>query len=95
MRIKWTEAASEDLDHIYNYISKDNTSTAVDVVLHILNSVKNHIPTNTAIGRPGRVFGTRELIITNYPYIVPYRVVNDEIEIIRVLHSSMKWPDSF
>jgi toxin ParE1/3/4 len=95
VHIKWTEAASEDLNIIHTYISNDNPIAAVDVILHIIQSVEDLIPQNPAVGRTGRILGTRELIITNYPYIVPYRVVDSEIEIIRVLHTSLKWPDNF
>ncbi len=95
MQIKWTDGASEDLDSIHDFIVEQNPSAAVDVVLHIMESVENLIPQNTAIGRKGRVLGTRELVISNYPYIVPYRVTEDVIEIIRVVHSSMEWPDNF
>jgi plasmid stabilization system protein ParE len=46
-------------------------------------------------GRPGRVFGTRELVLDKYPYIVPYRVRGKEIQILRVFHTSQipprKW----
>ena len=48
-----------------------------------------------ALGRPGRVEGTRELIIAGTPYIVPYRVRGDTVEIITVLHSAQRWPDRF
>jgi toxin ParE1/3/4 len=71
VKIKWTEIASQDLDSIYVYIEQDNPTAAVDVILHIIESVENLIPQNTAIGRVGRFLGTRELIITKYPYIVP------------------------
>jgi toxin ParE1/3/4 len=43
------------------------------------------------MGRPGRVQGTRERIITGTPYIVVYRV-RHEVEILRVLHGAMRWP---
>jgi toxin ParE1/3/4 len=45
------------------------------------------------IGRPGRVPGTRELVVTGTPYIVPYRVRDDAVQIITVLHAAQKWPD--
>lgn len=95
MKIKWTEIASQDLDSIHDYIVQENPTAAVDVVLHIMKSVEDIIPQNTGIGRVGRVFGTRELVITKCPYIVPYRIINNEIEVIRVIHTSMKWPDQF
>ena len=36
--------------------------------------------------------GTRELVIRNLPYIIPYRVRENFIEILRVLHTSRRWP---
>jgi toxin ParE1/3/4 len=46
-----------------------------------------------AIGRPGRVAGTRELVVSGTPYIVPYRVRGERVQIITVLHSAQRWPD--
>ena len=95
MRIKWTLAAEKDLDSIHDYISQENPAAAVNVVLHIMQLVEDILPHNTGIGRAGRVFGTKEYVITKYPYVVPYRILNNEIEIVRVIHTSMKWPDNF
>ncbi|MBU2740861.1 hypothetical protein HER14_08880 [Acidithiobacillus thiooxidans] len=44
------------------------------------------------MGRPGRVFVTRELVITDHPYILPYCVRYDAVEIIQVFHSRQKNP---
>ena len=46
-----------------------------------------------AIGRPGRVLGARKLVIGELPYIVPYRVRETDVEILRVLHTSRRWPN--
>ena len=48
-----------------------------------------------SLGRTGRVSGTRELIIDGTPFIVPYRVREDAIEIIAVFHAAQRWPDRF
>jgi len=90
MKIVWTNLAEHDLETIEEYIASDNTRAAISVVLHLIDSVHN-LPENPHIGRAGRVLGTRELIITNYPYVVIYRVIDSSIEIIRVLHTSRKW----
>lgn len=91
MQIKWTKLAQEDLESIQKYIYDNNPKAAKEVVLHIIGRVEVLILENNAIGRAGRVLGTRELVITKYPYIVPYRVKNDEIHVLRVLHTSRKW----
>ena len=45
------------------------------------------------MGRPGRIAGTRELVVTRFSYILPYRVRNESVEILRVFHSARKWPN--
>jgi plasmid stabilization system protein ParE len=44
------------------------------------------------IGKRGRERGTRELVIAGLPYIVIYAVLREELVILRVLHTSMKYP---
>jgi toxin ParE1/3/4 len=53
------------------------------------------LPVNPHMGRPGRVPGTRELVIRRTRYIVPYRVHGETLQILRVYHSARRWPDSF
>ncbi|BBO80862.1 hypothetical protein DSCO28_14280 [Desulfosarcina ovata subsp. sediminis] len=55
----------------------------------------NKLASHPEAGRPGRVFGARELVVSQTPFIVPYRISNSEIQILRVLHGARKWPDSF
>lgn len=45
------------------------------------------------IGRPGRSDGTRELVLTGTPYILPYRVRDGRVEILAVFHTSRHRPD--
>jgi toxin ParE1/3/4 len=48
---------------------------------------------SSGLGRPGRVADTRELVIPHTPYIVPYRVKGDVVQIITILHGAQRWPD--
>lgn len=93
MRIKWTKGAQNNLNQIESYIAKDNPKAAVDIVIKVIQTV-GMLSDNPAIGRAGRIFDTRELIISGTPFIVTYRIKSEKIEILRVLHGSMKWPDS-
>lgn len=92
MIIKWLDDAIHDLQALRQYIAQDNPSAATKVAKRILNSVKL-LSEQPGIGRPGRVHNTRELIIPQTPYIIPYRVKDGAIEVLRVLHSAMQWPD--
>jgi toxin ParE1/3/4 len=92
LRIKWLKRALLDLDEAESYITRDNPSAAAEVVLRIVKAV-SMLGLQTGLGRPGRVSGTRELVVPDTPYIVPYRVKENTIQVLRVYHSSRKWPD--
>jgi addiction module RelE/StbE family toxin len=92
LRLRWTRLAERDLDEIADYIEADNPAAAARVVLEIIDQVESLLPEHPAIGRPGRVPGTRELVIGGLPYIVAYRVRDSELELLRVLHTSRRWP---
>lgn len=91
MHIRWTEGANRNLSQIEKYIASENPNAAIDTVIKIIRTVEL-LTENTALGRYGRVTGTRELIIPPTPYIVPYRVRENCVEILRVLRGSMQWP---
>lgn len=91
VRVKWLRTAKNNLDAEILYIAQDDEETAIRVYNYIRERV-SCLEKHPNAGRPGRVFGTRELIIEHYPYIVPYRVRDDAIEILRVFHTSRKPP---
>lgn len=93
-QIVWLKKALLNLDEIAEYIAMDNSSAATQVVAAIELQV-NLLLTQPAIGRPGRVLGTRELVITNMPYLIPYRIKNNTVEILRVFHTSRHPPKSW
>jgi toxin ParE1/3/4 len=95
LRVRWTALAERDLDAIAAWIGQDNPVAAARTVLSILQLVEEQLTAHPAIGRPGRVHGTRELIVGRSPYVVPYRVQDDAIQVLRVLHAARRWPDKF
>ena len=92
MRLVWTESAIIDLITIRDYLERDNPEAAEKVAGSILNSIEM-LESNPKVGRIGRVTGTRELVIARYPYIIPYRIRGQQVEILRVMHSRRGWPD--
>ena len=91
MRLRWTKLAERDLDQIADYIGQDSPAAAARVILELIDQVETSLQVHLAVGRPGRVLGTRELVISALPCIVPYRVREKDIEILRVLHTSRRW----
>lgn len=94
MIIRWLDDALHDLQSLRHYITQDNPVAAKKVVKKIIHSIEI-LSEQPGLGRSGRVVNTRELIISGTPYIVPYRVKNSVIEILRVFHCAMQWPESF
>lgn len=94
MRIQWLEDAVYDLQAARDFIAKENPFAAGKIAARILKSIELLVE-HPGMGRQGRVLNTRELVIIGTPYMIPYRVKNDVIEILRVFHSSMQWPATF
>ncbi|MDF5729831.1 MAG: type II toxin-antitoxin system RelE/ParE family toxin [Rhizonema sp. PD38] len=92
MSIKWLKKALCNVEQVHDYIARDNPVAAVRVVLKIQAAVAQLVDA-PHIGRPGRVEGTKELVVLQTPYIVIYRVKGTTVHIIRFLHSSRKYLD--
>jgi toxin ParE1/3/4 len=95
MNIVWSPEAIEDLASLRAYIAEDNPAAARRIALRIVQVIELMLPDNPQSGRPGRVPGTRELIIPRTPYVIPYRMQGNTLQILRVYHSARRWPDSF
>jgi addiction module toxin, RelE/StbE family len=93
--IEWLPDAELDLDEIYDFISEDNPDAADRQIARILGQVEKLPEKVSRKGRIGRVPETMELVITRTPFIVVYRAQPGRIQILRVMHSSLKWPNSF
>ena len=91
MQIRWLIAAINDLVELKEYISKENPVAAREVAAHIKEATKA-LKDHPSMGKPGRVEDTRELVVPGLPYTIPYRVKGETIQILRVLHQTMKWP---
>jgi len=85
LNIHWLNKALINLENEAQYIATDSLLAVKTMVQKILITVE-------LLDRLGRVKGTRELMIDNSPYIIPYRVHNRNIEILRVFHTSRKLP---
>jgi len=92
MQVSWTEkAVAADLQALRSYIERDKPQAAKKLVLKIIAMVENDLTLQPGMGRPGKRAGTRELIIPGTPYLVPYRIRDNRLEVLRVLHGAMKW----
>jgi plasmid stabilization system protein ParE len=94
MRVRWLRTALRNLDGEAVFIAADDAAAAAQVVQRVLDGVAQ-LADQPGLGRPGRVPGTRELVVLKTRYVVPYRVRGDVVEVLRVLHTSRRLPASW
>ncbi|NCJ05375.1 type II toxin-antitoxin system mRNA interferase toxin, RelE/StbE family [Synechococcales cyanobacterium C] len=92
MQARWLRKALRNLEQAHDYIAKDDPEAAIRTALKIQVAVEQLVQF-PLMGRVGRVKGTRELVIANTPYFVVYRLKDNTVEILRVLHTSRRYPD--
>ncbi|MCJ2140638.1 type II toxin-antitoxin system RelE/ParE family toxin [Methylobacterium sp. E-066] len=93
MKLRFTRRSLRHLDQVRRHISEADPSAANRIVARIRKAIEG-LRLYPLRGRVGRIAGTRELVVTGTPYIVPYRVVDDVIEILAVMHGARIWPSS-
>jgi addiction module RelE/StbE family toxin len=94
MKIIWSPQAGDDLLTLYRYIAQENPRAARGLHSRIISRVLLLLKTPYS-GRTGRVPGTRELVVSGTSYVVPYRIHQGSIQILRVYHTARLWPKSF
>lgn len=88
--LEWRPEATRQLEELLDYIAARNFDAAarLERAYHQKVELACKFP---AIGRPGRVAGTRELVI--HPnYLAIYRVGDEKITILRALHARQRYP---
>jgi addiction module RelE/StbE family toxin len=94
LRIRWTRPALADLEATGDFIARDNPLAAEQIVARLVASV-DALRDHPNLGRSGRLTGTRELVVSGTPYVVPYRVLGDDVQILAVFHGARRWPGAF
>lgn len=94
MRVRWSRKTLVNLDMAIEYIAADNPTAAKDVAQRIWNAVQM-LASQPGMGRPGRVAGTRELVIPGLLFILLYVEKDGAVIILRVMHTSVEWPEKF
>src|SRR5262245_4283613 len=96
MQVLWLDRAETDLEELLDYLIPRDYHAALRVYEAIRDQVAR-LATHPAVGRPGRVAGTRELVIARTAYVVAYTVDPhvDSVVVLRVLHGARRWPMDF
>jgi toxin ParE1/3/4 len=91
MRLRWTPAAADDLESIEDYLAQHLPTFAKSTILEIYQVVLT-LRSTPYRGRSGRVEGTRELVLPRLPYIVVYRIKENDVEILHIYHGAQHRP---
>jgi toxin ParE1/3/4 len=94
MDIVWRRQAERDLEHFFDFVLQHDPRAAHRLCARIEQRV-GQLRGQPFVGRPGRVAGTRELVIARTPYIVAYRVSASQIDVLAVIHAARRWPVTF
>lgn len=84
--IALTDKASSDLDSIHEYYQSRLEPAAADAVLAQIIEALEQLETFTGLGRPSQTPDVRELILSKFPFIAPYRLAYGEVQVLRILH---------
>jgi toxin ParE1/3/4 len=93
-QIKWLKTALRNFEDEIDFIAAHDPSAARIVSRRIIEAV-TLLSSHPSIGRPGRIAGTRELVVPHTRYLIPYRVKHGIIEILRVFHATRRPPKTW
>ena len=91
MTVVWAPRAIRHLEALRAHIADDHPAAADRIGLALLDAVER-LAELPALGRPGRIAGTRELVVPRTRYIVVYRLRRERLEVVAVFHGRQRWP---
>ena len=89
--VVWLHLALQDMHQAATSIAQESPKAAKDLVNRIWVEGPS-LCVSPDRGRPGRVPGTRELMLQGLPYFLAYRVKGKTVQILRVVHTARQWP---
>jgi toxin ParE1/3/4 len=92
LTIIWTDIAIRHLESVWEYLATDNPTAADSQIDRILDAAEK-LAQYPELGRKGRIPATRDLVITETPFLVAYRIHKREIQLLAVLHRARRWLD--
>ena len=92
MKLRWTNPALRDVDDIHAFIAEHDPGAALKVA-RMLRAQAAGLAVHPQMGRPGRIEGTRELIVSGSAFIIAYRVAEATVDILAIRHGARQWPD--
>jgi plasmid stabilization system protein ParE len=94
MKVVWSRRAIRHLVHLREYIERDSEQNAALVASRIPKGRRTS-PDAPRYGPPRARFRHTRTVVPAIPYIIPYRVRRNRLELIAVFHGRQKWPPKF
>lgn len=91
LSVRYAPAALAEIDGIYDYIARDNPSAAAKVLTEVRDAVLL-LSTFPEKARKMRRRGMFALPLSRYPYIIFFRILRDELEILHIRHGARRHP---
>jgi toxin ParE1/3/4 len=91
--IVWTDQATRQLDHVHDYIALSKSERVANRITTKIVMTVQQLASFPRSGRPGRVSGARELVVSNTPFIVAYAIDLPRIVILAIYHGAQQWPE--
>ena len=92
MKVSWSPDAVADLEILSRYIegaASLATANRITNTIYVAAQSLKKLPNRS---RPGRIKGIRELVVSNLPYIIMYRVLPEHVVILNIVHGKKQWP---
>lgn len=83
--------AAQDIAEAIAYLNRANIR-AVEPFRQAVVRVLRRLEANPGIGRHSRSEGIREWSIPDWPYLIPYRILDGDVEVLRVWHTKRRQP---
>lgn len=94
VRVRWLAKALAGLEAELGHIAAEDADAARRIAVVVRERTESLVRFPES-GRPGRVAGTRELVLARLPFIIPYRVRGEEVQVLRFFHTSRKPPETW
>ena len=94
-RVEWTDEALRQLDRAHDYVTLSNSEAVADRITEHVFATVQQLRRFPMSGRAGRVSGTRDLVLSNTPFVAAYVIERERIAILAIDHGAQRWPEAF
>ncbi|MBQ9406259.1 MAG: type II toxin-antitoxin system RelE/ParE family toxin [Desulfovibrio sp.] len=91
--VRWLHLALQDLHDLMQHYEENTDRATVEAMATRIWEAGQSLNQLSLRGRPGKVPNTRELVLTNAPYYLSYRVQGTDVQILRIIHFARRTPE--